>query len=77
MVLRGGAMMARLHDESELVRVMIRCEATDRAVATGLETVPSAWTDRPVGINKLTCPECRRVHAWTKRDAYLEHGIRL
>ena len=69
--------MARLHDESELVRVIIRCHATDRAIPTGLETVPSAWKDRPVGINKLTCPECRQVHAWTKRDAYLEQGITL
>jgi hypothetical protein len=69
--------MAWIYDETELVRVMIRCHATKRAVATGLETTASAWKDRPVGINKVSCPECRRVHAWTKSDAYLEQRIRL
>jgi hypothetical protein len=69
--------MAAVHDETELVRVMIRCQATNRAVATGLETIPETWNERPIGMNKLTCPECRRVHVWKKNDAYLERGITL
>jgi hypothetical protein len=69
--------MAAMHDETQLVRVMIRCQSTNRAIATGLETLPSTWQERPIGTNKVTCPECRRVHVWRKSDAYLEHGVIL
>jgi len=69
--------MVQVHDETEPVRVMIRCQATNRAIATGLETIASVWKDRPIGINKVFCPECRGVHAWKKSDAYLETRIAL
>jgi hypothetical protein len=61
-----------MSDDAEAVRVMIRCHTTGRAVATGVETVPRAWRDRPLGINKVSCPACNGIHAWSKSDAYLE-----
>lgn len=69
--------MSAMSDDAEVVRVMIRCQATDRTIATGVETVPRAWKNRPLGINKVSCPVGNRVHAWRKSDAYLEGRIGL
>jgi hypothetical protein len=62
--------MAR-KDPSPL-RVMIRCPVTGRAVPTGLTADPASWKARPIGVNRVACPECKQVHAWSKSDASLE-----
>lgn len=53
-------------------RVMIRCPVTGRAIPTGLTADPATWQSRPIGLNRVSCPECKQVHAWTKGDAHLE-----
>lgn len=55
-------------------RVMIRCPVTGRAVPTGLTADPATWSARPIGLNRVSCPECKQVHAWSKKDASLEGG---
>jgi hypothetical protein len=55
-----------------LVRVMIPCSVTGRAVPTGLTADPAHWDARPLGLNRVGCPECKQVHAWSKADASLE-----
>jgi len=55
-------------------RVMIRCPVTGRTVPTGLTADPRTWKDRPIGLNRMPCPECKQTHAWSKNDAYLEHS---
>lgn len=57
------------------VRMMIRCPSTRRSIPTGLTTDPTTWS--VVGLNKVSCPECKQVHMWTQSDAYLEGGIGL
>jgi hypothetical protein len=57
------------------VRVMIRCPATGRAIATGLTADPRTWN--AVGLNKVSCPECKSVHLWRRSEGYLEGGIGL
>ena len=54
------------------LRVMIRCPVTGRGVPTGLTADPAKWDLRPIGLNRVACPECKQMHAWSKKDAYLE-----
>jgi hypothetical protein len=58
--------------ESDLSRVMIRCPVTGRGVPTGLTADPRTWPARPIGLNRMPCPDCKQVHAWSKSDAFLE-----
>lgn len=53
-------------------RVMVRCPVSGRAVPTGLTADPATWSTRVIGLNRVSCPECKQVHAWTKKDASLE-----
>ena len=64
-----------MRKEVNLVRVMIQCPVTGRAVPTGLTADPATWKARSIGLNRASCPECKQVHAWDKSDAYLE-GLR-
>jgi hypothetical protein len=58
--------------ELDLLQVMIRCPVTGRAIPTGLMADPASWNTRPIGLNRVSCPECKQTHAWSKSDAYLE-----
>jgi hypothetical protein len=58
--------------ESNLLRVMIRCPMTGRAIPTNLTADPATWHSRPIGLNRVSCPECKQTHAWSKPDAHLE-----
>ncbi len=63
--------------EVNLLRVMIRCPATGRAIPTGLTADPARWNTRPIGLNRVSCPECKQVHACSKSDAHLEDPRRI
>ena len=54
-----------------LVRVMIRCPLTGRAIPAGLTAEPAAWSARPIGLNRVRCRECTQTHTWNKTDASL------
>jgi hypothetical protein len=56
----------------EQTRVMIRCPVTGRGIPTGLIADAMTWPHRPIGFNRVSCPDCKQVHAWSKRDAHLE-----
>jgi hypothetical protein len=58
--------------ESNYVRVMIRCPVTGRGIPTGLTAEASSWQARPIGLNRVSCPACKQIHAWSKPDAHLE-----
>lgn len=68
---------ARAHSATatRMVRVMIRCPATRCAIATGLTVDPRMW--HAVGLNKVFCPECKKIHWWRRSEGYLEGGIGL
>jgi len=51
---------------------MIYCPVTGRAIPTGLTADQATWHARPIGLNRVSCPECKQVHAWSKGDAHLE-----
>lgn len=53
-------------------QVMIQCPLTGRAIPTGLTADPKTWKDRHIGLNRVSCPACKQIHAWSKKDAHLE-----
>jgi len=55
-----------------MFQVMIRCPVTGRAIQTGLTADPKTWKDRHIGLNSVSCPECKQIHTWRKKDAHLE-----
>lgn len=61
-----------MHKDGEMLPVMIRCTVTGRAIPTGLTADPRTWDARPIGLNRVACPECKQMHAWSKSDAHLE-----
>ena len=52
--------------------IMICCPATGREVATGVET--SCVDELPIVTATMLCSACGRVHAWTKKEAWLING---
>jgi hypothetical protein len=51
---------------------MIGCPVTGRAIPNGLAVDPTCWETCPIGLNQVSCPECKQLHAWSKGDAHLE-----
>ncbi len=52
-------------------RVLIRCPETGGSVETVLRLRPSSFEGLK-GQYSFRCPQCGKVHAWTKADAWLE-----
>lgn len=52
--------------------MMICCPATGHGVSTGIEVL--ATDQLPTVTARLVCPECGRVHEWTKNEAWLANG---
>jgi hypothetical protein len=54
--------------------IVIKCPKSGEDVPTGMATDRTAW-DRlpPLWVGEpFLCPTCRKVHRWTKEDAWLE-----
>jgi hypothetical protein len=49
--------------------IMINCPATGHEVSTGIEVC--ATDQLPIVTATTICPECGRVHKWTKNEAWL------
>jgi hypothetical protein len=59
-------------EETIMGIIMINCPATGHGVSTGIEVV---GTDQlPIVTATTICPECGRVHEWTKNEAWLVNG---
>ncbi|HEY2614817.1 MAG TPA: hypothetical protein VGI42_05395 [Chthoniobacterales bacterium] len=54
-------------------RILVRCPATAKLTATGLTIDEDLYADTPLKNKnqKLSCPHCQQVHAWTKKDVVL------
>jgi hypothetical protein len=63
-----------MYRERVLLQVVIRCPVTGREIATGLTADPKTWKDRHIGLNRVSCPACKQIHAWSKGDATLSKG---
>jgi endogenous inhibitor of DNA gyrase (YacG/DUF329 family) len=55
-----------------VLRVMIRCPNTGRAVDTGVETTSQEEFASEVLVGQsVACPHCGQTHTWSKPDAFL------
>ena len=52
-------------------RILVRCPSTGKLAPTGKTIEEALWGDAKLNRPRLTCPHCRQVHSWTKKDVVL------
>jgi len=52
-------------------RILVRCPSTGKLTPTGRTVEEAAWEQTTLERPRLTCPHCRQVHSWTKKDVVL------
>jgi hypothetical protein len=52
-------------------RLLVRCPSTAKLTPTGQTIEEALWAAAKVKTPKFTCPHCRQVHTWTKKDVVL------
>jgi hypothetical protein len=52
-------------------RILVRCPSTGKLAPTGKTVEEAAWDGTKLNRPRLTCPHCRQVHSWTKKDVVL------
>ncbi len=55
-----------------MARVMITCLESGKPIYTGMSCDEITFETIQFTDKSVLCPECGRVHAWNKQDAYLE-----
>jgi hypothetical protein len=55
-----------------LNRILIKCPTTGKYVYTGFTMEPALFDVTPIEAYPVECPHCRQMHAWQKKDAFLE-----
>lgn len=62
-----------LKEPSPLVtkRILVRCPDTGKLSPTGKVVKEALWDETKLKLPRVTCPHCRQVHAWTKKDVVL------
>ena len=56
---------------SVIKRILVRCPSTGKLTPTGRTVKESAWEGTKLDRPRITCPHCRQVHSWTKKDVVL------
>ena len=51
---------------------MIKCPKTGQAISTGIATGDNTDLKSHFLHNKVGCPRCGEVHAWSGSDAFFE-----
>jgi hypothetical protein len=52
-------------------RILVRCPSTGKLTETGRTVKEAFWGKTKLNRPRLTCPHCRQVHSWTKKDVVL------
>lgn len=52
-------------------RILVRCPGTGKLTATGQTVEESLFKSTRLTNNKISCPHCRQIHNWTKKDVIL------
>jgi hypothetical protein len=55
-----------------MAEVMIRCPATGRAIATGIDVDAAEFRRMPVFFCRSPCPHCKTSHEWFAREAWID-----
>ncbi len=53
-------------------RIMIRCPATQRVIATGMEMDTAQFRQATVFFSRSYCPHCSSHHEWFAKEAWVE-----
>lgn len=61
----------KLTPDRVIKRLLVRCPATSKLTPTGLTIDEQLWTTTKLKASRFTCPHCRQVHSWTKKDVVL------
>jgi len=56
---------------STLRRLLVRCPATSKLIATGESIEEPLWEGIATKAGTFTCPHCTKVHSWVKKDVIL------
>ena len=52
-------------------RLLVRCPSTAKLTPSGQTIREELWAKAKIKSHKMTCPHCRQVHTWTKKDVVL------
>jgi hypothetical protein len=55
-----------------MAMLVLTCPATNRDIVSGIDVEPMFLAILPNTTVKFTCPACGIVHAWSKRDCWLD-----
>jgi predicted RNA-binding Zn-ribbon protein involved in translation (DUF1610 family) len=58
----------------EMGAVKIKCPTTGKAVSTGIAMDRASFESSQMSDNKFKCPACGQMHAWDKKDAWVEES---
>ncbi len=61
----------KVPDGPVVKRILVRCPSTGKLTPTGRTVVEARWEKTKLNRPRLTCPHCRQVHSWTKKDVVL------
>jgi hypothetical protein len=65
-------MVALRQDEADVMGlIMIRRAHSGRTISTGRRVDAAAFRSSPVFFSRTYCPECRLVHEWFAKDAWV------
>lgn len=57
--------------KSTIRRLLVRCPTTAKLTPTGQTIDETAWAKVTKRSGRFTCPHCKRVHTWAKKDVLL------
>ena len=57
--------------KSTMRRLLVRCPATAKLAATGETVDESTWASVTRRSGRFSCPHCKRIHTWAKKDVLL------
>jgi hypothetical protein len=52
--------------------IMVNCPSTGKQINTGITMSKELFETAVMQGNLIQCPHCQQVHAWDKKDAYLQ-----
>ena len=66
-----GTLATARKASNTLRRLLVRCPATSKLIATGETVEEPLWAAISTKTGKFTCPHCDTVHSWVKKDVIL------
>jgi hypothetical protein len=67
----GKPVVRKAKNGPVIKRLLVRCQSTAKLASTGQTIDEQLWATAKVKTPKFTCPHCRQVHTWTKKDVVL------